>query len=415
MQTYTRHAVVGYFKDEAAAQAAFDDLVAQGFPREELHVSTRNDYAPTSDYATREGVDVKNGGAGTNGHTTSETSTGGITGWFRSLFGSDEYDAAAQKYSDRARSGGAVVAVEATDKTRDKALQILGDHDAVDIEDGDNDLGAREADVRDDAIEVSEGEPGYTARGQDFTEKAANFNVRGADFAENTSAATAGPRNPDNSRGIREGEERTIPVIREELEVGKRPVVSGGVRVYSRTVQEPVEEQIRLRQERVVVDRQPADRNATGADQGSLRDQTIDVIEMSEEPVIQKRARVVEEVRVGKESTERTETVRETLRHTEVQTEPIQPGTTYGDPRSYDADFENDFRSRFNAQRDEYSTYKPAYEYGSKMAADPRFRGKSWEDVEPTVRTEFDRKYPEGSWERMKDAVRYGWNKITGK
>jgi len=47
----------------------------------------------------------------------------------------------------------------------------------------------------------------------------------------------------------------------------------------------------------------------------------MEVREKSEEAVVQKQARVVEEVRVGKEVNERTETVRDTVRRTDVQVE----------------------------------------------------------------------------------------------
>jgi stress response protein YsnF len=63
----------------------------------------------------------------------------------------------------------------------------------------------------------------------------------------------------------RERGELSVPVVREELQVGKR-TVQRGVRVYSRVVEEPVEEKVRIRQERARVDRIPADRPATEAD-----------------------------------------------------------------------------------------------------------------------------------------------------
>jgi uncharacterized protein (TIGR02271 family) len=194
-------------------------------------------------------------------------------------------------------------------------------------------------------------------------------------------------------------------------------VQSGGVRIYSKAVDQPVEEQVRLRQERVVVDRQPVDREVTAGDEAAWRDQTIEVVEMSEEPVVQKRARVVEEVRVGKEATERTETVRDNLRHTEVKTEQL--GTTAkgmtGAGTDYTSDYQRDFQTRYGASGGDFGTYAPAYEYGSTVAADPRYQGKSWTDVEPTLRADYGRRYPESSWDRMKDAVRYGWDKVTGK
>ncbi len=113
-----------------------------------------------------------------------------------------------------------------------------------------------------------------------------------------------------------------IPVMEEELVVGKREVDRGGVRVYKRLVEEPVSESINLREEHVVVDRRPVDRAVTDAD---LRggDRVIELTETAEEAVVGKTARVVEEVRIGKEATEHTETVRDTVRHTEVEVEQL--------------------------------------------------------------------------------------------
>ncbi|MBA3438301.1 MAG: DUF2382 domain-containing protein, partial [Pyrinomonadaceae bacterium] len=47
--------------------------------------------------------------------------------------------------------------------------------------------------------------------------------------------------------------EYTLPVIEEELSVGKRTVERGGVRVYSRVTETPVEETVQLREEHVTV------------------------------------------------------------------------------------------------------------------------------------------------------------------
>ena len=44
-------------------------------------------------------------------------------------------------------------------------------------------------------------------------------------------------------------ETETIPVVEEQLKVGRRTVQRGGVRVYARTVEQPVEENILLREE----------------------------------------------------------------------------------------------------------------------------------------------------------------------
>jgi stress response protein YsnF len=46
----------------------------------------------------------------------------------------------------------------------------------------------------------------------------------------------------------------------------------------------------------------------TDADMAAFQEGTLEVTEMAEEPVVAKQARVVEEVIVGKEATERTDT-----------------------------------------------------------------------------------------------------------
>ena len=57
------------------------------------------------------------------------------------------------------------------------------------------------------------------------------------------------------------------------------------------------------------------------ADVSAFQDRTIEMQAPSEEAVVGKEARVVEEIGVRKEATERVETVRDTVRHTEVEVE----------------------------------------------------------------------------------------------
>ncbi len=129
--------------------------------------------------------------------------------------------------------------------------------------------------------------------------------------------------NEDNLYRNRKGtaqESDTIPVIQENLEVGKREVETGGVRLRSRIVEEEVSENVSLREETVHVERTPADRAATAAD---MREDEIEMTERSEVPVVNKEARVVEEISLNKEVTERDETIRDTVRDTEVDIEKL--------------------------------------------------------------------------------------------
>ena len=119
-----------------------------------------------------------------------------------------------------------------------------------------------------------------------------------------------------------------VPVIEENLQVGKREVETGGARITSRLVERPVEETLNLREEHVNVERTPVNRPVTDADQ-AFQPSEIELTEHAEVPVISKEARVVEEVSLSKDVEEKEETIRDTVRNTEIDTERI-PGKESG-------------------------------------------------------------------------------------
>lgn len=123
-------------------------------------------------------------------------------------------------------------------------------------------------------------------------------------------------------RGAVESELR-MPVIEEQLRVGKRQVDKGGVRVTRRVQDRPVQRQVELREERVDVTRRPADRPVAPAAVGALAELNIEVVERAEVPVVIKQERVIEEVVVKKEATERSETVRDVVRRTDVEVKEL--------------------------------------------------------------------------------------------
>ena len=108
------------------------------------------------------------------------------------------------------------------------------------------------------------------------------------------------------------------------MQVGKRTVETGGVRLKSRIVEKPVEENLRLREERVYVNRNTVNRAATDADFDAFKEGEVELREHAEVPVVSKEARIVEEVSLGKETNERNETIRDTVRKTEVDIENIE-------------------------------------------------------------------------------------------
>lgn len=124
-----------------------------------------------------------------------------------------------------------------------------------------------------------------------------------------------------------EGGAVAIPIIEEEISIGKRAVDAGGVRVDTRVEEVPVSEQVTLREEHVEVERRRVDRPVSNADLTALQHGTFELHETSEEAIVSKQARVVEEVVIHKDVTQRTEQIQDTVRHTEVDVQEMPAGT----------------------------------------------------------------------------------------
>ena len=131
-----------------------------------------------------------------------------------------------------------------------------------------------------------------------------------------------------------EGAEQVIPVVKEELSVGKR-ATERHYRVKTYVIERPVEEHVTLRDERVEIEHRPVSGSANpGATMPPERE--IDIVERHEEPVVEKRGRATEEVVVRKEVKERPETVRGTVRETKVDVdkEPVTTGSERAVPKT---------------------------------------------------------------------------------
>ncbi len=224
-------------------------------------------------------------GAGTTTHTTT---TGEGQGFWASLFGAEpEYDRDTAVYDRSLQGGSTVVTVHGEQAHMDQVLDILERHNPVDID-----------------------------------ERAATYGASGTSAFGSTGAAATGIAG-STSVGTEPG---TIQLSEETLAVGKRAINRGTTRVRRYVVETPVEEQVNLRNETVTIERRPVTdgRAVTGAD---FSDKVIEVTETAEEAVVSKQAHVREEVVIHKEATDRTETVRDTVRREDVEIVK-EPGTT---------------------------------------------------------------------------------------
>jgi uncharacterized protein (TIGR02271 family) len=233
-------------------------------------------------------------------------------------------------YAEGVRRGGSLVIARLADENVDRGLEIMSNYRPVDIDE-------RGSQWRTEGWSKYDESAGpYTGTG--LTEAAASMR------STNETAGTRTDRTDlDTSTNLtggtdrtRSGDETVIPIVEEQLSVGKREVERGGVRVRSYVVETPVEESVTLRDETVNVERRAVNRPAdVTAD--AFRERTIELTETDEEAVVAKTARVVEEVVVSKDVTERTEQVSDTVRRTEVDVE-----NTTGVERATDRDLKTD-------------------------------------------------------------------------
>src|ERR1700719_3739154 len=83
--------------------------------------------------------------------------------------------------------------------------------------------------------------------------------------------------------------EQVLPVVKEELAVGKR-ASERHYRIRTYVVETPIEQQVTLRDERVIVERRPAS-GAVGTDPDAPHERELDGVARHEEPGVDKRAR----------------------------------------------------------------------------------------------------------------------------
>jgi len=324
--------IIGVFDDRTEAQRAEQELVAAGIDRNAVHLRARDGSAAAT--------------------PAREDDERGLWETIKDVLGFTD-DKERAYYREAARRGGVILSATVPDERVDTASAILERHHPVDIE-------QRAQEWQRQGWTPAAVATSVSARQNMTTEKTRRQEVTGTE---------------------------KIPVVEEQLRVGKRQVRRGGVRVYSHVTERPVQENVQLREEHVTVQRHPVDRPLRPGED-AFKERAIEASETAEEAVVQKQARVVEEVEVNKDVRQRTETVRDKVRRTDVEVEKLD---------------ETDAR------------FRPAYEFADQIAADQRYRGRTWEQIEPDVRRTYEQRYPGSAWEQMKDAVRRGWDRARAK
>ena len=257
--------VVGLFEQRSDAEAALNDLVNSNFDRS--HIDVKEQYT--------------------------ENSQNSLAHLRRELEGEGVPEADAKLYEDGVRAGDTLEVAHVSDDRADEARDIMNRHGALDIHDA--------------------------------------FTQRGGAGVVAPLAAVAAPVSPmpQTTTANREtgNDEIVVPIVEEELSVGKRQIQRGGARVHTRMTERPVDASVTLREESVTVERHAVNRPVSGNEAAFGQAADVVVTTTEEVPVVSKEARVVEEVVVGKTETERTETVRDTVRRTDVEVEDVSANT----------------------------------------------------------------------------------------
>ncbi len=86
----------------------------------------------------------------------------------------------------------------------------------------------------------------------------------------------------------------------------------------------------------------------------------------------------------------------------------------FGDRSPYDDHFRNHYRILYGDRAGVYEEYKPAYEYGALLGESDRYTDRDWSEVAVDAQHKWEETHPQ-TWERYRDAVRYGWGRARGQ
>ena len=282
----TEQTITAFYDNRQDAADAIEKLISAGITRANVKILPETATATTATTTTA--------------RTTADDD--GFWGSLRDFFLPDEDR---HFYAEGLRRGGTMVTVRVEAAQADRAMSILEEHGSVDL----------------DERETTWRKEGW----KDYSTAAAAGTLPSYATASSTRAtggAMAASATDRSYAGAKNETDQVIPIVEERIDIAKRQVSGGRVRVRSYVVETPVSEQVTLRDERVHIERVPTpERPLTAADDALFKDRTIELNERTEEAVVSKQAFVKEELRLSKDATQRTETVTDTVRRTEVEVE----------------------------------------------------------------------------------------------
>ncbi len=335
-----KHSITAVFDTRSHAEQAVAQLTSSGVPSSDITLLPDSADATSSTMA-------------------SDEKGKGFWGSLEQLFGGTEDHAT---YAESIRRGGIMVSVRAEDSEMDRIIDILEQHGSVDLDEREatwRSEGWTGSSATTDRSGLGIGSAGMTGMATDAGSSRATTGTIGAGalgagvLGAGATGATAYEERRDAvvtqpatimdrtvadrtattaSTGLvgkmRDAADDVIQIVEERLDVGKRTVNRGKVRVHTSVVSREVSEDVTLRGETVTIDRRTVDKPVSAAafDVDPFKERTIEMEQFDEEAVVAKSAHVVEEIGIRKDATDRVETVRDTLRETKVDIDDGRTG-----------------------------------------------------------------------------------------
>ncbi len=325
--TMQKHTITAFYDSRDYANSAATKLKQFGVPASDVIVSPEN---------ARDELGVRSGQ-----NSYAEPKRTGFWASLEEMFGDTEDQ---HTYTEGVRRGGTLLTAHVTDAQLDQAIVIVDEHGSIDLDE-------REETWR------SEGWTGASAGGRMAATGVAGVGATSLAMASTApvtkvvttetvaesapvlpSAPLAKAPVPAVAKAVappvgtaERSSDDVVQVVEESLNVGKRAVSRGNVRLHSYVVEKQVSEDVRLRDETVSIDRHAVDRPVAALGADAFEERTIEMEEIDEEAVVAKSARVVEEIGIRKDVADRTETIRDTVRSTKVD---IEDSRTVGATKS---------------------------------------------------------------------------------
>jgi len=303
--------IVAVFDNDAAASAAARELEGAGIPASAIRKYTASEAGSAG---TAQGTYTS---GATTGTTTERQSGSGFWAWLLGEEGpattTSSYEADRDIYDRRVGAGNVVLSITLNDDSQiQRAMNIVESHDPLEIDERTDEASTTSTSTTGMATSTAGREFSSSAVAQPGVAGTPTPGVASTQATSRTAGVSADQRVERADKGEK------ISLSEEQLNIGKRTVDRGTTRIRRYVVETPVERDVSLHSERVTIERRKpmGDAGAPGA--GAFEERVVEVRETEEVPVVEKTARVAEEVLVHREATDRVEKVRDTVRREEV-------------------------------------------------------------------------------------------------